>query len=75
MFIDGAHPSHLHMRLAVGEEHVLRAPLYRKSAAGIGCLSETRPGKLSHNELERSTMLLMGKTTIFMVIFNSYVTN
>ena len=26
-----------------------------------------------HSELERSTMLLMGKSTISMVIFNSYV--
>ena len=29
-------------------------------------------GKLSHSELERSTMLLMGKLTISMPIFNSY---
>ena len=28
-------------------------------------------GKLLHNELERSTMLLMGKSTISMAIFNS----
>jgi len=30
-------------------------------------------GNLLHSELERSTMLLMGKSTISMAIFNSYV--
>jgi hypothetical protein len=30
-------------------------------------------GKRLHNELERSTMLLMGNLTISMTIFNSYV--
>ena len=33
----------------------------------------TRPGKRLHNELERSTMLSMGESTISMTIFNSYV--
>ena len=32
-------------------------------------------GNLLRNELERSTMLLMGKSTISIAIFNSYVTN
>ena len=33
-------------------------------------------GKLPwHNDLERSTIFLMGKLTISMAIFNSYVTN
>ena len=37
----------------------------------------TRPGKRLHNELERSTMLFMGKSTINYkwAIFYSYVTN
>ena len=30
-------------------------------------------GKRLHNELERSTMLLMGESTISMAMFNSYV--
>jgi hypothetical protein len=30
-------------------------------------------GKRLHNELERSTMLLMGKLTISMAMFNDYV--
>ena len=34
---------------------------------------EVPSGKLTVCELERSTMLLMGKSTISMVIFNSYV--
>ena len=35
--------------------------------------SFTRPGKPSHNELGRSTICLMGKSTISMAIFHSYV--
>ena len=35
----------------------------------------TRPGKRLQKTMERSTMLLMGKLTISMAIFNSYVTN
>ena len=42
-----------------------------------GCGWENPPllpsGERLHSELERSTMLLMGKSTISMVIFNSYV--
>ena len=34
---------------------------------------DTRPGNRFHNELERSTMLSMGYSTISMAIFNSYV--
>ena len=33
----------------------------------------TRPGKRLHSELERSTMLLMGKLTISMAMFNSFL--
>ena len=32
-------------------------------------------GKRLQKTMEKSTMLLMGKSTISMVIFNSYVTN
>jgi hypothetical protein len=32
----------------------------------------TRPGKRLHNELERSTMLLMGQLTISITIFNGF---
>ena len=32
-------------------------------------------GKLLHNELERFTMLLMGKSTSSMTMFNSYMLN
>ena len=37
-----------------------------------GLMAVTRPGKRLHNELERSTMLSMGKSTISMAIFSSY---
>ena len=35
--------------------------------------NDTRNGKLSHNELERSTIFNGDSSTINMVIFNSYV--
>ena len=38
-----------------------------------GLVSFIPSGKRLHNELERSTMLSMGKSSISMVIFNSYV--
>jgi len=47
--------------------------LYGKSPFSIGKSTIsggfTRPGKRLHNELERSTMLLMGTSTNSMVIF------
>ena len=36
-------------------------------------LLHTRPGKLLHSELERSTMLCMGKSILSMSMFNSYM--
>ena len=33
----------------------------------------TRPGKQPHNELERSTLFFMGKSTISMAIFNRFL--
>ena len=37
-----------------------------------GLAKHTRPGKLLHSELERSTISFMGKLTISMGHFNSY---
>jgi hypothetical protein len=38
-------------------------------------VSKVPSGKLLHNELERFTMLLMGKSTSSMTMFNSYMLN
>jgi len=63
------------------EDHQLSAvmtstlmALSKKNAAESTGLSWfTRNGKRLHNELARSTMLLMAKSTISMAMFNSYI--
>ena len=40
-----------------------------------GILWDLASGKQPHNELERSTMLFMGKLTISMAMFNSFLVN